>query len=162
MVFLVYLARRFSMLLRWRIKRRYKEYKEERRLKGIIRQQEKKYAPFIAACKDEASEDAVFDELFDAVNDIELVLEQRKMKKLTRKATSLGIEVPDKKNEEWYWQRTSLEGEPFTVLTDVGEAQLRTLIRKHRRETFEWWVKIISGLTGLIGTLIGLIAVLKK
>jgi len=46
--------------------------------------------------------------------------------------------------------------------------EVRATIRKEkreRRESVEWWVKIISGLitigTGLVGALIGLVAVWK-
>jgi hypothetical protein len=54
------------------------------------------------------------------------------------------------------------------VLTPEAMAELRTTIRKEkreRRETVEWWVKIIGGLitigTGLVGALIGLVSVWK-
>ena len=54
------------------------------------------------------------------------------------------------------------------VLTPEAMVELRTVIRKEkreRRETVEWWVKIIGGLitigTGLVGALIGLISVWK-
>jgi hypothetical protein len=57
---------------------------------------------------------------------------------------------------------------PGDVLTLEVMAELRSAIRKERRErreTFEWWVKILGGVltlvTGLVGALIGLAAILK-
>lgn len=54
------------------------------------------------------------------------------------------------------------------ALTREAMVELRTAIRNERRarrETVEWWVKIIGGLitivTGLVGALIGLISVWK-
>ena len=54
------------------------------------------------------------------------------------------------------------------VLTPEAMVEVRTAIRKEkreRRETVEWWLKIISGLiailTGLVGALIGLVSVWK-
>ena len=54
------------------------------------------------------------------------------------------------------------------VLTPEAMVELRAVIRKEkreRRETVEWWVKIIGGLitigTGLVGALIGLVSVWK-
>jgi hypothetical protein len=47
--------------------------------------------------------------------------------------------------------------------------ELRSAIRKEqaeRRAVVEWWLKVVGGsvgiLTGLVGALIGLIAILKK
>jgi len=64
------------------------------------------------------------------------------------------------------------EGRPLTVIGDVltpeAMVELRTAIRKEkreRRETVEWWLKIIGGIitigTGLVGALIGLVSVWK-
>ena len=54
------------------------------------------------------------------------------------------------------------------ALTPEAMVDLRAVIRKEkreRRETVEWWVKIIGGLitigTGLVGALIGLVSVWK-
>ncbi len=54
------------------------------------------------------------------------------------------------------------------VLTPEAMLDLRSLIRKEKketRETVEWWVKIIVGVitigTGLVGALIGLVSILK-
>lgn len=52
------------------------------------------------------------------------------------------------------------------ALTPEAMTELRTTIekeRRERRETVEWWVKMIGGFitigTGLVGALIGLVAV---
>jgi len=51
-------------------------------------------------------------------------------------------------------------------LTDKGEAAARRLIREDKRKNAEWWIKMIGSIaalvTGLLGALIGLVAVLRK
>ncbi len=85
--------------------------------------------------------------------------------RLLRKATKLGIDFPDKPG--WWWNDIDDEGVNYrNYLTDSGEAGVLRLIREERRKSVEWWVKIIGGvitlLTGLAGSIIGIIAILKK
>ena len=51
-------------------------------------------------------------------------------------------------------------------LTEKGEAAAKRLIREDKRRNLEWWIKVIGSIiafvTGLLGALIGVIAVLKK
>src|SRR5439155_16455021 len=51
-------------------------------------------------------------------------------------------------------------------LTEKGEAAAKRLIREDKRRNAEWWIKMISSIvafvTGLLGALIGVIAVLKR
>jgi hypothetical protein len=51
-------------------------------------------------------------------------------------------------------------------LTDIGKAGVSKLIREEKRKNIEWRVKIIitilTALTGLIGSTIGVLSVLKK
>lgn len=85
---------------------------------------------------------------------------------LYRKAQKFGIEFPKNKHN-WWWDDIDHEGENFrNYLTDIGKASVLRLIREERRKDIEWWVKIIGGvitlLTGLAGSIIGIIAVLKN
>ena len=66
------------------------------------------------------------------------------------------------------WIKEKPDWATGSVLTQEIMVELRTTIRNEkraRRETVEWWVKIIGGLiaivTGLVGALIGLVSVWK-
>ena len=87
-------------------------------------------------------------------------LDYLRTQKLIHKARKLGISVP--KLPSWFTDQYNVYSEhTYKVLTEFGEAKVRNLIRKQRREDMEWWLKVIGALTGLIGVLIGLVAILK-
>jgi hypothetical protein len=81
-------------------------------------------------------------------------------------ATALFLPVPWGDETSWETDGAS----PRTrYMTAQAMTDLRTAIRKERmarREAIEWWVKVIGGavgiLTGLIGALIGLVAVWRR
>src|SRR5207248_6770021 len=61
--------------------------------------------------------------------------------------------------------RSKIEAATNFYLTEKGEATARRLIREDKRRNVEWWIKkigsIVAFVTGLLGALIGVIAVLK-
>lgn len=72
-------------------------------------------------------------------------------------------------NDEQKWDSDHALNSPTRFLTPEAMTELRSSIRKERAErraVFEWWFKILGGavgiITGLVGALIGLIAILKK
>jgi hypothetical protein len=78
---------------------------------------------------------------------------------LCRRANSLLVPLPDRSNKE-FWEE--LHYEYGQALTDKGIWKIKEYIheeKRQRRESFLCWV---TPLIGLIGALIGLIAVLKK
>lgn len=85
---------------------------------------------------------------------------------LFRKAERYAIEIP--LTPSWWWD-DSVSGLPpedvSRYLTKVGQVGVKKLIRDERRNNIEWWLKVaglfITLLTGLLGTLIGVIALLK-
>lgn len=87
---------------------------------------------------------------------------------LSRKAKSLGIEIP--RNDTWWWNDNedgSLPPEAVSYyLTDFGKTSVRKLIKEERRKNVEWWVKIItpllSALISLIGLFVALTTVLRN
>jgi hypothetical protein len=87
--------------------------------------------------------------------------------RLLRKVRQLGIELPPKK-DSWWWDDMDYAGpdDYRSYLTDIGKASVSKLIREERRKNIEWWVKIvvtiITALTGLVGSLIGVLSVLNK
>ena len=67
----------------------------------------------------------------------------------------------------WWWDDIDQEGaDGRYYLTSEGKARVSYLIWEVRKQNIEWWVKIIggtlAGLTGLAGTIIGIIAVLRN
>lgn len=145
----------------WRFKQWRKERQKIRHLRRFIRTQEKKYAPRIGDDLEEAIEVGALDDFFNETYDAQTEINRIRTKYLTNKAKNMGLEL-DSAKPDWYWTGETQDGRSYKVLSNVGEAQLRLMIRKHQRETIEWWLKVITGLTGLIGTIIGLIAILKK
>jgi hypothetical protein len=141
-----------------------KEWRKERReiksLKRAIRQVDKKYAPLIASAKD-GYEERIIDDYMEEVSPYQPKLDYLKSQRLIEKATKIGFEIPSD-DDRWFIQQYDCYMErSYKVLSQVGEARLRNLIRKQNRENWEWWLKIITALTGLIGTIIGLVAILK-
>lgn len=106
--------------------------------------------------------------------------ERQETDALKRRALELGIEVPHK--PDWWWedidnfpggpQEWEYLGDEYTYLTPAGKAGYRKLIREELRaedkwrERLDWKIKlivsIITAITGLLGALIGIIAILKK
>jgi hypothetical protein len=70
-------------------------------------------------------------------------------------ANRLMVPLPESKNKE-LWKDLHYIGE--RALTDKGFWELKKLIRQDRREIREW----LAALTGIIGALIGLAAVLMR
>ena len=87
--------------------------------------------------------------------------------RLLRKVRQLGIELPSKK-DSWWWDDMDYAGpdDYRSYLTDIGKAGVSKLIREERKKNIEWWIKIvvtiITALTGLVGSLIGVLSVLNK
>ncbi len=87
---------------------------------------------------------------------------------LINEADGLHLPRPQYNDKEKWDSNCPEHVERILALTPEAMTELRTTIRKEkreRRETVEWWVKIIGGLitigTGLVGALIGLVSVWK-
>lgn len=105
-------------------------------------------------------------ELYSKLGDRHRKLSAIETDKILSKVQKLGIELPTGK-KHWWWDDIDYEGEDFrNYLTDDGKAGVKKLIRNERRNSVDWWVKMIvsvlAALTGLIGSIIGVLAVLKK
>jgi hypothetical protein len=77
-------------------------------------------------------------------------------------ALKYGVEEP---TEAGSWNDDSESGvspEDVTYwLSRRGQARLRASIREQQRKNWQFWITVITALTGLGGTLIGIIAALK-
>ena len=87
---------------------------------------------------------------------------------LLRQAQKLQLPIPTPKDED-KWEPAEDTPPGYRFLSPIGIAEVRAAIRKEKRERREavaWWVKMIATLvgafTGIIGALIGLIAILKS
>jgi hypothetical protein len=93
---------------------------------------------------------------------------------LLLKARKLGVDIPE--NPAWWRVDTFLEqnflGEfpdengKRRYLTEAGFYGMTRLVREAQRSNIEWWIKVtggvLAGMTGLAGTIIGIIAILSK
>jgi hypothetical protein len=68
--------------------------------------------------------------------------------------------VPTPHHSESAWEESVSTGQRF--LSVKAQAELRSAIRKERTERWDFGLKVLAALTGVLGTLIGLIAMLKK
>jgi hypothetical protein len=147
-------------MLRYRIKKWWKEHQQVKVLKRGIKELDKKYDSLIAKSGEEY-EERLIDDYIDEVSIYRPRLDYLKTQKLLRKASKLGIEVKPEWGNWFIKQENVYTEQTYLVLSDIGEAKVRNLIRKQKREDMEWWLKIIGALTGLVGTIIGLVAILK-
>lgn len=72
-------------------------------------------------------------------------------------ARKLILPIPEY-NEEKMWRESRYFGK---VLSENGITKLRTAIRNEKKERLESILPVITAMTGLIGAIIGLIALLK-
>jgi len=88
-------------------------------------------------------------------------LEVLKTRQLRRRATRLGVSFPSQGEPGMYdFMEWDDDHEESAFLTESGYAEVRRRIReeeKYRREVWGFW---IASLTGLLGTLIGVLSLL--
>jgi hypothetical protein len=104
-----------------------------------------------------------------AVREVERVkaeIGEMRTARLNLKAIRLGIDLPP---TEWLYtrhvQQPGGSSRQVSTLTPYGESKLRRNIMIEQRTRREFWLKhippIIAALTGVLGTLIGLLAILR-
>lgn len=99
------------------------------------------------------------------VERLEAEIEKIRTGRLILKAIRLGIDLPP---TDWLYTRYVYQPNQTTqvsTLTKLGESKLRRNILIEQRMRMEFWMKlippIITAVTGLLGALIGLLAILK-
>ena len=107
--------------------------------------------------KDQRHINGILAEMFAVCRDDELEIEQIITKDLKRKAQKYYIELPDIADEK-IWENDF----GTYIFSDHGKAIISKQIKAHRREDYEFIIKIVSVLIGLIGGLTGLIAVINR
>lgn len=90
---------------------------------------------------------------------------------LLKEARRRGIDVPRRSgwwaNNAEEFQNSSIPSQELDDLiewwlTETGRYAVFRLIKLDKRANLEWWLKVIAALTGLGGTAIGIISVLKR
>ena len=66
--------------------------------------------------------------------------------------------LPNGDGDDWY--RSEMYGR--SLLTRLGRAKLRSDIRKEKRERREGWLPYISALTGLLGVVVAVLAIIYR
>lgn len=126
------------------LRRKFKRWREERKelqeLKQGVKSVQKKYAPLLESAEGDYKE-IVVGEYIDEVNEYLPELQSRQSQKLIQKARKLGITIGQEDDNWVETPRGPFSNRNYKMLTPVGEIRLRNLIRKHHRETVEWWLK---------------------
>lgn len=142
-------------------------YKLNRREKKVDAEEER-----IRKRAKEQKDQSILDEWYGSLGsweyeDIEWSRKRIASDRLIADADELHLPRP-RHGEENKWEVDKPLLSAGNVLTPEAMVELRTAIRKEkreRRETVEWWVKTIGGVitigTGLVGALIGLVSVWK-
>jgi hypothetical protein len=90
---------------------------------------------------------------------------------LLKEARRRGIDVPHR--SDW-WANDAEQYHNISIpsyelddliewwLTETGRFAVFRLIKLDKRANLEWWLKVLAALTGLGGTAIGIISVLKR
>jgi len=102
--------------------------------------------------------DSLIAEMRSECMSYEFEIEQIKTRQLRRKASRLNLPLLSTSNRE-IWERTVLGD---TALTEIGRHEVEKAIRQEKGERREGFIQYTTVIIGLIGVLIGLIAMLKS
>lgn len=131
------------------------------RLKKKLRKLRGEYEADIKKAKKDGKDRGVIEgiiaEMYGCCRDDEFEIEKIITRDLISKSRKYFIELPDR-NDEKIWENYF----GSYILTDHGKSTINKQIKAHRREDYEFVIKIIFVLIGLIGTLTGLMAVINK
>ena len=97
--------------------------------------------------------------------------EAKETDEILRQALELGVEIPKGKPEWWFDDTENYSGPAelaeLTIrnyLTEDGKIGVRALIREKRAQNtdrkIKWACQIIAAITGLLGSLIGILAII--
>lgn len=133
-------------------------------LEQEIRQMEREYANELRTARSTFEQKSITDKYKARVSPVLELLAALETTRLLNEADDLGIEVPD--NDKW-WAYELVDGKKHQLhLTKFGLVHTAKLVRQERFARMEQVVKlaltVITALTGLLGVLIGLIAIRKK
>lgn len=146
------------MINYWKFKSKIKEINSEKRkiqesyLKDISKARKQKKSP-------EEINEIRQSEYFD-VGMVQEKIDIQITNYLRNKANTLFVPLPDYDDKKM-WVECSMISQQ-KVLTTLGISTIKTAIRKEWKEKAEIYLIWLASLTGIIGALTGLIAVLKR
>lgn len=142
-------------------------WRKRRRLRRERKRLDKKHFAVRGKLEGEERRQAII--AYSSAREINRIdLEMVETQKINLTALKLGIEVPLQDKEVWVIYQVPIENgtQSKMVYTQEGKRRMWKLIRQERRSNAEFWIKIltpiIAALTGLAGTIIALISILKK
>jgi len=139
---------------------RRKRRKLQKRIDSIT----EKFESRLATAKPE-NIDSILNEQAQCLDPLELELNGLDTMELYRQARELGIKLPT--DQPTWWRKDEDEyGQTYSHLSEVGRIGVSKLIREEKFQNAERWIKlitpIVSALTGLLGALIGILAVVFR
>jgi hypothetical protein len=86
---------------------------------------------------------------------------------LARRASNRGIDLHE--YQDWWVKYTGDDGTSTDYMTDIGRARAVRMLKEDRWKSVQRWLDalakvgpIVTGITGLVGALIGLLALLRS
>lgn len=139
----------------------FEERKERRRLE---REYLQIHEDFKATNPPEKS--AEYKEFVHKLSEAHKNLKDFEDKAIKERAAKYGVHIPFE-NKLWWEDHLEFgDWRKHIQLSDIGKANVSKLIKDERRKIFGFWAAIIfsglAGLTGIIGAIIGIVAILKK
>lgn len=141
----------------------FDEIRERRRLRKNVEEARKLEAPHLKWGEPQFDEtSAEFLEARRKVTMAQYRLDLFETDVLTALALRYGVEMP---KEPGCWNDDGEYTGPDDTtywLTQRGQSSLRASIREQQRKNWQFWIAVITALTGLGGTIIGIISALKR
>lgn len=103
----------------------------------------------------------------EGAGEIDAEIKEIETRIFLRKLSKCGIPIPsrhDEKSRDKYWE-ANFYGE-HRMLSQEGYYELNKMLRDERKARREdsilWWIPILTALSGLLGSLIGVLSILKN
>jgi hypothetical protein len=141
----------------------FDEIRERRRLRKKLKKARELEAPHLKWGEPQFDEDAA--EFLEARRKVVMAqyqLDLFETSLLRALALKYAVEEP---KEPGCWEDDGEYAGPQNAtywLTRKGQSKLRASIREQQRKNWQFWITVITALTGLGGTIIGIISALKR
>jgi hypothetical protein len=120
---------------------------------------ERRYARALRRGTDPAKRKALYDELFFERKELADELDRLNTARLIRDARRLDLPWPRPGEKPEAWEKSD---DKEITLTLEARASLRSAIRQEKKDRSEKGRSLLTGLTGLVGALTGLVALFLK
>lgn len=138
---------------RWSLNRLFRKIAQERKFYDKLINEAKKRGPK----KDEIV--ILEHEFFSSYDEYREEIGNLITQRLLRKARRLMLPIPSLSDKNM-WDRSQFSNR--SILTEKGITELRAIIRREQKETREMYLPWVAALTGLVGAITGLLAIIWK